>query len=90
MAVIFLLAETGNYRETKILFKLESNLQFDLVQVNIQSSTFWKFCKLQIQRHKQQCEGRRWGGVVKERWNPKKGLPYKGSIYHVISISTNY
>jgi hypothetical protein len=43
MVVIFLLAETGNYRETKILFKLESNLQFDLVQaalVNIQSSTF--------------------------------------------------
>ncbi|GJN27718.1 hypothetical protein PR202_gb15763 [Eleusine coracana subsp. coracana] len=23
----------------------------------------------------------RWGGVIKERWNPKKGLPYKGSIY---------
>jgi len=26
-------------------------------------------------------QGRRWGGVIKERWNPKKGLPYKGSIY---------
>jgi len=26
-------------------------------------------------------QGRRWGGVIKERWNPKKGLPYRGSIY---------
>jgi hypothetical protein len=26
-------------------------------------------------------QGRRWGGLIKERWNPKKGLPYKGSIY---------
>nr|CAB3486974.1 unnamed protein product [Digitaria exilis] len=26
-------------------------------------------------------QGRRWGGAIKERWNPKKGLPYKGSIY---------
>uniref|UniRef100_A0ACD5UB36 Uncharacterized protein n=1 Tax=Avena sativa TaxID=4498 RepID=A0ACD5UB36_AVESA len=26
-------------------------------------------------------QGRRWGGVIKERWNHKKGLPYKGSIY---------
>ncbi|OEL19739.1 1,4-alpha-glucan-branching enzyme 2-2, chloroplastic/amyloplastic [Dichanthelium oligosanthes] len=26
-------------------------------------------------------QGRRWGGVIKERWNHKKGLPYRGSIY---------
>lgn len=26
-------------------------------------------------------QGRRWGGCIKDRWNAKKGMPYKGSIY---------
>lgn len=26
-------------------------------------------------------QGRRWGGVIKEKWNSKKNMPYKGSIY---------
>ncbi|KAJ6793735.1 uncharacterized protein M6B38_260285 [Iris pallida] len=26
-------------------------------------------------------QGRRWGGCIKDRWNAKKNMPYKGSIY---------
>ncbi|KAJ0973436.1 hypothetical protein J5N97_021395 [Dioscorea zingiberensis] len=26
-------------------------------------------------------QGRRWGGLIKEKWNSKKGMEYKGSIY---------
>lgn len=26
-------------------------------------------------------QGRRWGGFILDKWNPKKNMAYKGSIY---------
>lgn len=35
-------------------------------------------------------QGRRWGGNIRDRWNPKKGMPYKGSIYDAAPTFESY
>ncbi|XP_020106857.1 uncharacterized protein LOC109723057 [Ananas comosus] len=35
-------------------------------------------------------QGRRWGGSIRERFNPKKNMPYKGSIYDAAPTFESY
>ncbi|KAH0452981.1 hypothetical protein IEQ34_017305 [Dendrobium chrysotoxum] len=35
-------------------------------------------------------QGRRWGGLIQDKWNPKKNMAYKGSIYDGEPTFTSY